>query len=195
MTRERRLALAQISRGVGRVQRWLETIYRLGLDLPGDRFVVSPEQARELLPEGSPRSGLLVLEAGGDLHLGVYVDPADVWDGDTIIEETSHLVCIAWHAVREQKVSQLQLELQSEVDRYAIARLRHGRGLDHFEDFRWDDRLDAVERDRYETAHRVAHRYCRGLEARHPTRADTPGLLDELRDFYRRPPHEKLHAA
>jgi len=195
MTPERRLALAQTSRGVGRVQRWLDAIYRLGLDLPADRFVVSPEQARDLLPEGSPRSGLLVLEAGGDLHLAVYVDPADVWDSDTIIEETSHLVCVVWHALRQQKVSQLQLELQSEVDRYAIARLVDGRGLDHFEAFHWDDRLDSVERDRYQTAHRVAHRYCRGLEARHPTRADTPGLLDELRDFYRRPHHEKLRAA
>lgn len=195
MTPERRRSLAQTSRVVAMVQRRLDSIYRLGLDLRGDRFVVSPERARELLPEGSPRSGLLVLEEGGDLHLAVYVDPADAWDGDTIVEETSHLVCVAWHAARGQKVSQLQLELQSEVDRYAVARLGRGRGLDHFEDFRWDDRLDAVERDRYEMAHRVAHRYCRGLEVRHPARADTPGLLAELRDFYRRPHHEKLRAA
>jgi hypothetical protein len=196
MTSERRLVLEQTSRFVGLVQRWLDAIYRLGLDLDADRYVVPPEHARELLPEGAPRSGLLVVEEeDGEVLLGVYVDPEDVWDGDTIVEETSHLVCVAWHAARRQRVSQLHLELQSEVDRYVVARLAYGRGFDHFENFRWDDRLGPEERRRYETAHRVAHRYCRGLQSRHPSRADTPGLLAELRHFYRRPPQEKLNAA
>jgi hypothetical protein len=184
-----------LQRQVAAVQRWLVAIYRLDLDLEAERFVVEPERARRLLPPGSPRSGLLVLEQAGELQLGLYLDPQDARDPATVIEETSHLLCLVWHAVRDWPVSRLHLELQAEVDRYAVARAAGGDPLGHFRDFGWADWMDAAERRRYQTAHRVAHRYCRRLEARFPVRADTPAWLGELRRFYRAAPNEKLRAA
>lgn len=180
---------------VAAAQQWLTEIYRLDLDLRAADFLMSAERVQELLPEGSPRTGLVVVEEGGELHLGIYVDPGDAEDAEAIVEETSHLLHLAWHAERGRPVSHLHLELQAEVDRYAVARVTGGEPLRHFVAFRWADWMGPSDRARYETAHRVAHRYCRGLESRYPLRADTPALLAELRRFYRAAPHEKLRAA
>lgn len=184
-----------LRRRVASAQRTLSAIYDLDLALRAERFVMDPSRARQLLPPGSPRSGLLVIEEDEELSLALYLDPRDERDPGTIVEETSHLLCLAWHAAHDRPVSPLLLELQSEVDRYAVARVGGGDGLGHFRGFRWDDWMDAAVRRRYQTAHRSAHRYCRGLERRFPLRADTPALLSELRRFYRASREEKLGAA
>lgn len=180
---------------VARAQRRLDDIYRLGVELRVADFLISAERVGELLPQGSPRTGVLVLEEGGELHLGLYVHPADAEDPSAIVEETSHLLCLAWHAERGRPVSRLHLELQSEVDRYAVTRLEGGDPLRHFLAFHWAAWMGPGDRLRYETAHRAAHRYCRGLEHRFPQRADTPALLGELRRFYRAAPEDKLRPA
>lgn len=181
-----------VARRVAAAGRWLSAIYGLDLDLELERFLLPHGEARDLLPERSPRSGVLVLEEQGEVFVGLYVDPRDEADPGTIIEETSHLLCLAWHAAQERSISRLVLELQGEVDRYAVARLAGGDGLHHFEHFRWDDWMDDAERRRYETAHRAARRYCRALDARFPARADVPGLLTELRGFWRASGEAKL---
>ncbi len=156
--------------------------------------MIPAEQARALLPQKSPRSGVLALEEHGTLWLGVYLDPRDRRDSRTLVEETSHWVCLAWHAENGRRVSLLLLELQGEVDQYAVSRLRGRDGLRHFREFRWDGWMGAADRERYETAHRAAHRYCRSLSRRYPRRSDTPALLQELRAFYRAPAEAKLRA-
>ena len=115
-------------------------------------------------------------------------------DSATLIEETSHWVCLAWHAACGRPVSRLLLELQSEVDRYAVAWLCGQDGFQHFRQFSWADGMDASTRQRYETAHRTALRYCRSLARRFPTRSHVPGLLAELRAFYRASREDKLLA-
>ena len=189
--RERRC----LARRVAVVQRWLTAIYRLDLRLDAERLVISARQARAMLPDQRPRSGVLALEEAGELWLAVYLDPRDRRDADTLVEETSHLVCLAWHAAQGRPVSPLHLELQGEVDRYVVNRLRGRDALRHFRDFRWEDGLGPELRARYETAHRAAHRYCRALSRRYPRRTDTGRLLRELRDFYRVPGIQKLRAA
>jgi hypothetical protein len=184
-----------LRRRVAAAQRWLTGIYRLELDLRAERFLLDASSARALLPGPNPRSGVVVLEEDGQAYLGLYIDPVDSVDAATIVEETSHLVCLAWHAARERPVSWLHLELQSEVDRYAVARLAGADGLEHFRNFRWADWLDPSTRGRYQAAHGAARSYCQRLEARFPKRADTPGLLAELRRFYRATPQDKLRAA
>lgn len=182
-------------RAVAAAQERITAIYRLDLDLRASDYVVEPETARALLPEGSPRSGVVVVEEPGAVSLGLYVDPVDAGDPDTVVEETSHLVYLAWTARRGLRVSRLQLELQSEVDRYAVARMAGRDAMRHFEAFRWCDWMDGATREVYTAAHRSARRYCRSLEGRYPRRADTPALLTELRRFYRAAPHRKLHPA
>ena len=105
----------------------------------------------------------------------------------------------ARHAARDLPISRLLLELQADVDRFVFSRLNalrsHREALTHFERFRWADGLDEAVRDRYELAHDRAHHYCRRLNDRFPRRADLPGLVSELRRFYRASPESKLRAA
>lgn len=180
---------------VARAQEWLTAIYRLELELDAASCVVEPEQARDLLPPGSPRTGLVVVEERDEAFVGLYIDPADAADDDAVLEETSHLVCLAWHAAHGRRVSRLHLELQSEVDRYAVARLRGGDAFAHFRGFRFSRGLGGEERRRYGEAHRVGLRTCRTLHLRFPERADTPALLAELRRYYRAAQDAKLRAA
>jgi hypothetical protein len=184
--------MLRLRRAVARAERWLTRINRLDLYIEAAQFLISPDAARELLPPAAPRSGIVVFELGDEVHLGLLVDPRDMTYPDAVIEETSHLLCLAWHAAHDRRVSRLMLELQGEVDRHAVARLQGRDGFRHFEHFTWSDHLDAASRDLYATAHRAALRYCRALARRFPLRADTPALLGELRRFYRSDPEQKL---
>lgn len=184
---------------VGWIAGWLAEVYALDLEIEAERFLVSlsPERARDLLPQGCS-SGLVVVEYEDELELGIHLAPEDEEREGTLLEETSHLVCLAWHAARDLPVSQLVLELQADVDRFVFARLRADGSREpfaHFEHGHWIEGLDRECRRRYELAHDRAHRYCRRLARRFPQRADTPGLLSELRRFYRASPAAKLRTA
>ncbi len=183
-----------LARRVAALGSWLRELYRLDLALEAARFLLAPEAARALLPPGAPRSGVVLQEEGEDLWLGLYLDPRDRGDPGTILEETSHLLCIAWHATQGRSVSKLVLELQADVDRYAYARLHGGDPLAHLEGVAWLVSADDPEREHYQVAHEAARRYCGRLSSRYPARGDIPELLDELRGFYRAGPNEKLRA-
>ncbi len=180
---------------VAAAQRWITAIYRLELDLRAEQFVVDPRTALTLLPPNSPRSGVVVVEEPEEISLGLYVDARDVNDPWTVLEETSHLLYLAWLAGRDWSVSRLVLEFQSEVDRYAVVRASGEDGLEHFDAVEWGDWLDGSTRELYATAHRCARRYCRSLERRYPRRSDMPALLSELRKFSRSAPDQKRRAA
>ena len=158
---------------VGRVAGWLADVYALELGFRAEDFVISlpSKRARELLPAGC-RSGVILVEERGAAQLGLHLDPEDHGNEGTLVEETSHLVCLAWHAAMELPVSRLMLELQADVDRFVWKRLvgEHSdrEALTHFECFRWADGLDAADRNRYELAHDRAHHYCRRLTDRFP---------------------------
>jgi len=184
-----------LAEAVAATQRRLASLYRLDLPVEVASFLMPAARARELLGSPGPRSGVLVLEEAGELWLGLYVDPADQGDPGTVVEETSHCVCLAWHALQGRRVSRLILELQADVDRYLLERLAGREGLAHFREVRWAGWMDAAARHRYERAHAVAHRYCRALSRRFPRRDDAPGLVPELRRFYRAPAEAKLLAA
>lgn len=186
----------RLHRRVAAAQRRLAGIYRLEVPLRAEDFLLTPEEARAQRPEPIPRTGLLAVEERGALFLGLYFDPCDAEDPAAILEETSHWVAVAWHAAQERPVSRLQLEFQADVDRYAVARTaRHRDPLGHFRQLRWLPGVPRGVRSRYRTAHAAAYRYCRRLEHCYPHRGDLPGLLCELRHFYRRQADRKLAAA
>ena len=101
-----------ISRAVSHIARWFADVYQLELQLDLARCVI--EEADQWLPAGGPRTGLVILEEDDDLWLGLYVDPRDRSNTGTLVEETSHLLCVAQHALWELPLSLLSLELQAE---------------------------------------------------------------------------------
>jgi len=183
-----------VARRIDATEDLLRAVYDLDLPVRARDHLMPVEAARRMLPSVSPRSGLLVLEEGEELLLGLYLDPRDAADPDAIAEETSHFVCLAWHALEGRRVSRLLLELQGEIDRFVAARFQGRDPLGHFSGFRFDRFVRGATRTRYEAAHRMAERYCRELAGRFPSRRDTPALLGELRRFYRAPAERKLSA-
>jgi hypothetical protein len=114
-------------------------------------------------------------------------------------------------------VSQLELELQAEVDKYASAVLQpegallgqeglegngihavraRSRAVRHrlFTGVRFLDGAQSARGERYRMAHRLAARYAASLEERHLESGDVRSFLRELRRFYRHGLQQKLEA-
>jgi hypothetical protein len=200
----------------------LEAIY--GVRAPAvEDFLVDREQARAAAGEPRAPEALLVRESEEGLELGLFLAEevlfaartADPHDRRPLLtapevlprlacaaEGVSHFVYLATRAAAGLQVSLLELEVQAEVDKWALLVLhlwRRGhrrascalrRRL--FERVGYLPHLDADERQRYRLANQLAGGYARWLEERYVDDADADGLLRELRQSYRLGGAEKL---
>jgi hypothetical protein len=199
------------------VQRRLEAFYALHPEAPVTEFLLAPEDVAHL-PGGGSR--MLVAQEGDEVSVGVVLDeaisthlerrdPRERLDSSnlgafsTVTEEVSHFLYLLFRARTERQVTQLELELQGEVDKYLTAlfflslqnegavstRLRHllfGR-------YRLAEGLSAENAERYHEASRLANRYTGWLEARYLRgRHPLPDLAREARRFWRLGQREKL---
>jgi hypothetical protein len=112
------------------------------------------------------------------------------------IEEVSHFAYLAYSASREKRVTELELELQAEVDKFVTFTLLYAarnRGrvpkdlLDRiFGDVTLRPDLDSERRERYTAASSLASRYCSYVVQSALERdCGLAPLLAELRSFYR----------
>jgi hypothetical protein len=132
------------------------------------------------------------------------LDDGNLADYCTALEGVSHFHYLVWSLSRGRAVSLLELELQAEVDKYAVAlalltRQRAGdfpRALHArmFDAVRFFPQPDEVIRRRYELANRHAARYCRSLDERflRPRQWRPDMWLAELRRFFRWGHQEKV---
>lgn len=206
-----------MSEVLGRLQRGLETLYRVSTQLDVNAFMLGEDQReRALGPEKRrPREQLLVSQSGEELSLGLFLDqealanlqrhdPAaglgehNFWDFCLAVEGVSHFIYVALCAAQERSVSALELELQAEVDKFVSCTVVHGErdaaGLRErlYERVSLDQDLDAQERERYRMANDQARRYAMSLERRYLQRARRQEMIAELRRFYRLGLQEKL---
>lgn len=194
-----------------RIQRGLESLYRLERAADVDAFMT--EAAAD------EREALFVRESDGYLELSLRVprlgaNAIDVDDGRTldpvlqIIEGVSHFVYLADRAGQEREATQLELELQAEVDKYVIL----ASSLDSFRspfDERMSRRLRrrlyqhitfvheaaSEEGERYRVANDYAQRFTGRLEREYVARGRFGELRDELRRFFHLGQENKLRAA
>jgi hypothetical protein len=213
--------LGRVQRGIEALYR-VETGCSVGDYVVGtqyrDDLVSEPSSAtaeRGAAPNGAakvsrrPREQLLVVEQDGEMNLALYIDPSVIANldqndpsrrlgdhnlGDFLlaIEGVSHFIYTVCCARAERPVSQLELELQAEVDKYVTCllttepetgmseQLRH-----RLFDAHYDEDLDETEHARYRAANDNAHRYASWLEETFVTRRRIPEMLAELRRFYR----------
>lgn len=199
------------------VQRRLENVYALPPQQPVTTFLVASEQAAEL---PGARSRVLVTQPAEDeIELGVVFEPellrrlaADdprtgLHGGNlgafcTLTEEVSHFVYLAFCASAGRSVTQLELELQAEVDKFLTAAFllslqREGAVSRHlrealFQRYTLAEGLSTDEAERYHVASALAFRYCGFLERAFLRPARLPDLLREARRFYRLGQREKL---
>jgi hypothetical protein len=191
------------------LQARLQAIY--GVEAPGvEGFLVGREVAAASGHAVRAREELLVLEEEDGLSLGLYLDEpalAGAARGELgplaqVAEGVSHFVYLATRAARGRPVSLLELEVQAEVDKFAVLllalwrrdRRRRSRALRRrlYQRVRYLDHLAAEELERYREANRLGAGYARWLEGRYVEEADVEGLLRELRASYRLGAGEKL---
>jgi hypothetical protein len=198
---------------LARLQLGLEALYRVETCLAIDAFVIDGMARDRMQPARAPREQLLLRERDGEMELALFVDAAalanlerhdpaarlddrNFTDFCLAVEGVSHFIYLALCAARERAVSQLELELQAEVDKFVCCFLQTGvtTNLRHrlFGDVAYPADLDADERERYRTANQEASRYAAALERRFMARAQTTALLVEVRRFYRMDLPEKL---
>jgi hypothetical protein len=193
-----------------KLQRGLETLYRIQTDTCVSDFLIDAAMRERLGVARSPREQLLISEDDDGLAVGLFVDDAALSNlaahdpvrrldernlGDFLlaVEGVSHFVYLTWRATHDARVSALELELQAEVDKYVTCLLCGDGGAQRSAELRWrlfeaiafEDDLDDEERDRYRVANANALRYSESLERRFVRTARIDAMLDELRRFYR----------
>ncbi len=123
------------------------------------------------------------------------------------LEGVSHFVMVCWRVDRARPVSELELELQAEVDKFVVSVLLLSRpsgelagsarrvweGL--FAAPRFYDEANTLRGQRYRAASRAAARYTRAIGRRYLRRPRIGALLTELRAYYRASLEDKLRAA
>jgi len=191
----------------------IDRLYRLDLKVDIRDYVVSGDDCSRW--GGDPSRGSVLVKQGAEeeLELGLYIgdenlerltevdlslkmSPASFEVLLLAIEEVSHFAYLLFSASREKRVTELELELQAEVDKFVtsvimLATRNHGRVpldlLDRlFSDFEPRSDLDVESRERYAAASSLASRYCSYLvQATLARERGLSALLPELRSFYR----------
>ena len=177
------------------IQRDIEAVYRLDRAFDISEFTVARSQVDA--PLDRPEQ-VLVHESEDVLELALVLDdellgPNVDWDLERFCvcaEGVSHMLYLAQAARCDSQISQLELEVQAEIDKFALLLLRVGmpaktaiRRL--FLDNRLRTDLTSNERQRYTEANALALAFARSLISRFVTRSYTDGLLAELRRVYR----------
>ncbi len=195
---------------LSRVQRGIESLYRVETGVEVCDFVVGTGYRDELVRQRKPREQLLVVEHAGEMNLALYIeegvlanlmqnDPGHRLDdsnmGDFLlaVEGVSHFIYAVCCAKADRPVSQIELELQAEVDKYVTCLLvtepepRVSSALRRrlFGDAAYEVDLDDEEHGRYRAANDNAQRYAAWLEDTFVARRRIPEMLGELRRFYR----------
>lgn len=122
-----------------------------------------------------------------------------------VIEGVSHFLLVAERARRELPTTQLELELQAEVDKFVVLSLADGQlrrpqqiaGLRRrlFEGVRFLHRPGTENGDRYRLAHRMANQFIDKLERDSRRWVRPHALQSALRQFYRMGQTAKLSMA
>jgi len=197
LVRERAVAAA--------IQRSLERLYQLDRVADVKAFVQPAEDGeREALLVRQGEDGTvemaLRLPNLGKKELDVTTD-ADLDPLCQIIEGVSHFVYLADRAEGGREATQLEMELQAEVDKYVVLAASLG-AVDERRSARLRTRLyeavtfehppDTERGERYRLANGLASRFAFRLEQRYLARGRFEAMREELRLFYRMGQEEKI---
>jgi hypothetical protein len=207
------------ARVLTRLQTELQSIYRVDSPLSVADFAITRAQWKDLARDGTAEE-LLIREQDGELEVAVFVDD-DVlhtidrapghWTHSRLrahclaVEGVSHFLYLTHRAQMPRPVSQLELELQAEIDKFATVLLALWEAGNRaaasalrthlFESVSFKPELSSEENDRYRQANFLASLYCRFLEMRYVVKNSIDGFLADLRRMYRLGAGEKLSYA
>lgn len=198
------------------VQRRLESLYALPATPPVSEFLI-PEAEAGRYPGGGSRT--LVAQDGDSVSLGVVLedgvreslakrDPRARLDREnlgpfcTLAEEVSHFLYLLFCARAARSITELELELQGELDKYLssvfLLTLQNEGAVSSrlrellFRNYGLLRGLTPEQAERYRAANQLAWRYSGYLEARYLRGARFADMVREARRFYRLGQREKL---
>ena len=201
---------------INALQHTLEDIYAINTAYRVEQFIFTdPQLARQLdntpLAREIPEK-LLVYQHPDGLDISLYLDsqlleklqqsnPLEKLAVENlnefchVIEGISHFIYLVWNASQGRQVTQLELEIQAEIDKYITCAALFARQCDGeippqlhrhlFDEVQFDRQLHGVELQRYILANEYAKRYCR-LIHEYLLRLRSGVLITrEIRRFYR----------
>ena len=200
------------------IQNEIESTYRISCPFSVEEFLLDESHRKSYLTRfpwlAHSQEVLLVEQEGHDLHVGLFLDSKLLdwsrnkkWNGGDgadldkmgpLIEGVSHFVYLTWRAEQDRPVTQLELELQGEVDKFVLFSREHSpeKSAQLFERLfhkvSWLQGLKPDEKFRYETAIQLASRYCHFLKSRFFLPSRPEALFPEIRSFYRMSQSEKI---
>ncbi len=204
------------------IQQCLVDLYALQTHLNVDAFLLDAYELKRLLPDlETQRESLLIIETDSDCELAVCFDDhvldaiasnTNAFDAMCLaLEGVSHFLYVVERVDRGVSTSLLELELQAEVDKYAVhlfqaagehdtpnklRRISQDLRTRLYENVHFLHAEDSEQGQRYRNANMLAQRYTARLEEQFLTRrVDLSALKLELRRFYRLHLNHKLNAA
>lgn len=208
---------------IQKVQSQIESVYGVEVGQSAADYLIDCREVSELLHvtdgQALPRELFLINPNPQDdtLEIALYLNESlttnlasnspfkslnrnNIGDFCTLIEGVSHFVYYLHKMGLEHNVSQLELELQAEIDKYILLSLfSQAGGLPRqqlmemlFEDYDLHHHLLPEQIERYETATDLARRFCHKL-SRHFSDDDIQSVISQLRHFYSLPQEEKIH--
>jgi hypothetical protein len=202
------------------LQQWLQRVYEIEVEYDVMDFLITDRKLVRALQGGEARPDcpekLLLRESPEEMAMSLYLSPEvlqALGDQDTAgsnhrteafcqaVEGVSHFLYLAWRAGFERELTQFELELQAEIDKF-IGLVTLNQEADRssgaelcswlFDRVSFESGLDNEHQERYEVANFYAGHYCRQLSHRYLQSQDGAGLTRELRRFYRQGQHGKL---
>jgi len=177
------------------LQQWLQRVYEIEVEydvmdfLITDRKLVMALQGGEARPDCPEK--LLLRESPEEMAMSLYLSPEvlqALGDQDTAgsnhrteafcqaVEGVSHFLYLAWRAGFERELTQFELELQAEIDKF-IGLVTLNQEADRssgaelcswlFDRVSFESGLDNEHQERYEVANFYAGHYCRQLSHRY----------------------------
>lgn len=187
------------------IQRQLEALYQTDTQANVEDFLI-----RSSKRGGRPES-LFIKYSSKTLEVGLFIAP-DVlhtlkkYDPFACLGEqnlkafliaaegVSHFVYLLKKTNENNPVTQLELELQAEIDKYLLTCFLfafHHQKIPTFffsylfEDLRWAASLTLEEKGRYIEANRLATKFCAGLDQKYLRHGSWDRLIEAARHFYR----------
>ena len=203
------------------IQKNLETIYEVSVPQNIHDFLITDKKLAEILTNESiddeSLEQLLVSSDNEYLDVSLYLDndlikrlgnnyPTHETDKSKLhdfwvaLEGVSHFLYLVWNANYDRPVSQLELEIQAEVDKFvsatAVIGLEQDNGFMHeiwtllFSQPEYKQQIEKAELLRYQKANAYASQYCLNLMAMQ--NQTSKSLHSELRRFYRMKQQAKI---
>lgn len=197
-----------------RIQKQLTSIYEIEIDYDIGQFTLTDPTLADAISDyqGDTPEQLLINQQDDYLDISLYLDqsilcslqkenPFDCLHEGNLehywiaVEGVSHFLYIAWRAYFDRQVSQLELELQAEIDKYICAiylfsQQQQKINVDAlwnrlFRNYYLRDHLNVIQIKRYQQANEYAGQYCKQIHQQFKKSMNNFPCFKQLRRFYR----------